>query len=44
VLVADIPSVIVAAARDADLQPILEAILDRTYREIAEELTGIAGK
>jgi DNA invertase Pin-like site-specific DNA recombinase len=27
------------AARDADLRPILEAMRDRTYREIAEELT-----
>jgi hypothetical protein len=28
-----------AAARDADLRPILEAMRDQTYREIAEELT-----
>ena len=29
----------VAAARDADLRPILEAMRGQTYREIAEELT-----
>jgi DNA invertase Pin-like site-specific DNA recombinase len=29
-----------AAARDADLRPILEAMRDQTYREIAEALTG----
>jgi hypothetical protein len=28
-----------AAARDADLRPILEAMRERTYREIAEALT-----
>jgi len=28
-----------AAARDADLRPILEAMRDQTYREIAEALT-----
>jgi hypothetical protein len=28
-----------AAARDADLRPTLEAMRDRTYREIAEALT-----
>ena len=28
-----------AAARDADLRPILEAMRDRTYRGIAETLT-----
>jgi hypothetical protein len=27
------------AARDADFRPILEAMQDRTYREIAEALT-----
>jgi hypothetical protein len=27
------------AARDADLRPILEAMRDQTYREVAEELT-----
>ena len=26
-------------ARDADLRPILEAMRDQTYREIADELT-----
>jgi DNA-binding CsgD family transcriptional regulator len=30
---------VAAAARDADLRPILETIRDRTYREIAEDLT-----
>ena len=28
-----------AAARDAELRPILEAMRDQTYREIAEALT-----
>ena len=28
-----------AAARDADLRPMLEAMRDQTYREIAETLT-----
>src|SRR6516164_9619384 len=28
-----------AAARDADLRPILEAMRDQTYRDIAEALT-----
>ena len=28
-----------AAARDADLRPILEAMRDQTYREIAQALT-----
>jgi hypothetical protein len=28
-----------AAARDADLRPILEAMRDQTYREIAQPLT-----
>ena len=28
-----------AAARDADLRPILEAMGGQTYREIAQELT-----